>query len=221
MISRNVDVGQTVAASLQAPVLFTIAEDLHKMQVDTNVTEGDVGKLRDGMRATFMVDAYANERFTGVIQQIRNAATTVQNVVTYDAVIEVENTDLKLRPGMTANAKVTYDRRQGALRVPNAALRFRPPPALAAAALGRAGPARARRRALAAAPPSPPARRARRRPRPLGERRGPPPGRWRRPRGLGRRAPPPCPRPRGRPDPQDPLGDARRARPSPSPSTSA
>ena len=129
VISRSVDVGQTVAASLSAPVLFTIAEDLHKMQVDTNVTEGDVGKLRDNMRASFVVDAYANERFMGVVQQIRNAATTVQNVVTYDAVIEVENDELKLRPGMTANATFNYDRREDALRVPNAALRFRPPPA--------------------------------------------------------------------------------------------
>jgi HlyD family secretion protein len=103
------------------------------MQVDTNVTEGDVGKLRDGMRASFSVDAYANERFNGVIQQIRNAATTVQNVVTYDAVIEVENSDLKLRPGMTANATINYDRREGVLRVPNGALRFRPPPSLASA----------------------------------------------------------------------------------------
>ncbi len=145
VISRNVDVGQTVAASLTAPVLFTIAEDLHKMQVDTNVTEGDVGKLRDGMRAIFMVDAYPNERFNGTISQIRNAATTVQNVVTYDAVIEVENNDLKLRPGMTANAKVTYERREDALRVPNAALRFRPPPSLAASASA----------ALSAAPPPP------------------------------------------------------------------
>jgi len=145
VISRNVDVGQTVAASLSAPVLFTIAEDLHKMQVDTNVTEGDVGKLRDGMRASFVVDAYANERFNGVIQQIRNAATTVQNVVTYDAVIEVENPELKLRPGMTANATIVYDRREKVLRVPNAALRFRPPPALAGSA-----PAPA-----SAAPPAP------------------------------------------------------------------
>ena len=133
VISRNVDVGQTVAASLSAPVLFTIAEDLHKMQVDTNITEGDVGKLKDGMRATFVVDAYANERFVGVIQQIRNAATTVQNVVTYDAVIEVENTELKLRPGMTANATINFDRREAVLRVPNAALRFRPPPSMASA----------------------------------------------------------------------------------------
>jgi HlyD family secretion protein len=150
VISRNVDVGQTVAASLQAPTLFTIAQDLHQMQVDTNVTEGDVGKLRDGMRATFVVDAYANDRFTGVIQQIRNAATTVQNVVTYDAVIEVENTDLKLRPGMTANATIVYDRREDTLRVPNAALRFRPPPALADAS------ASALAAISAAAPDAPP-----------------------------------------------------------------
>ena len=134
VISRNVDVGQTVAASLQAPTLFTIAEDLRKMQVDTNVTEGDVGKLRDGQRATFMVDAYPNERFVGRILQIRNAAQTVQNVVTYDAVIEVDNSDLKLRPGMTANVTVVYARREDVLRVPNPALRFRPPPALAASA---------------------------------------------------------------------------------------
>ncbi|APR87219.1 Macrolide-specific efflux protein MacA [Minicystis rosea] len=133
VISRSVDVGQTVAASLQAPVLFTIAEDLRKMQVDTNVTEGDVGKLRSGMPATFLVDAYPNERFRGTIQQIRNAPQTVQNVVTYDAVIDVENEELKLKPGMTANVTIVYDRREGVLRVPNAALRFRPPPALASA----------------------------------------------------------------------------------------
>jgi HlyD family secretion protein len=154
VISRNVDVGQTVAASLQAPTLFTIAEDLHKMQVDTNVTEGDVGKLRDGMRASFVVDAYANDRFSGVIQQIRNAATTVQNVVTYDAVIEVENSELKLRPGMTANATIVYDRREDALRVPNAALRFRPPAALqdaSAAALAALSAS-----AASDAPPAPP-----------------------------------------------------------------
>ncbi|MFT3769354.1 MAG: efflux RND transporter periplasmic adaptor subunit [Minicystis sp.] len=133
VISRSVDVGQTVAASLQAPVLFTIAEDLRKMQVDTNVTEGDVGKLRAGMAASFLVDAYPNERFRGTIQQIRNAPQTVQNVVTYDAVIDVENEELKLKPGMTANVTIVYDRREGVLRVPNAALRFRPPPALASA----------------------------------------------------------------------------------------
>ncbi|HVI92482.1 MAG TPA: efflux RND transporter periplasmic adaptor subunit, partial [Anaeromyxobacter sp.] len=103
VISRNVDVGQTVAASLQAPTLFVIAEDLSRMQVDTNVAEADVGKLQDGMDATFTVDAYPTERFRGKVRQIRNAPQTVQNVVTYDAVIDVPNPDLKLRPGMTAN----------------------------------------------------------------------------------------------------------------------
>jgi HlyD family secretion protein len=144
VIVRAVDVGQTVAASLTAPTLFTIAQDLHKMQVDTNVTEGDVGKLRDGMRASFSVDAYPNERFNGTVLQIRNAATTVQNVVTYDAVIEVENTELKLRPGMTANATFNYDRRENVLRVPNSALRFRAPASMQPAASA----------ALSAVPPS-------------------------------------------------------------------
>ncbi len=126
VISRNVDVGQTVAASLQAPVLFTIAEDLRKMQVDTNVSEGDVGRLKEGMPAYFTVDAYPGKRFKGSIGQIRNAATNVQNVVTYDAVIKVDNDQLELRPGMTANVTITYAERNDALAVPNAALRFRP-----------------------------------------------------------------------------------------------
>jgi HlyD family secretion protein len=130
VISRNVDVGQTVAAALQAPTLFTIAEDLRKMQVDTNVAESDVGKLHAGLRATFTVDAYPAERFSGVVRQIRNAPQTVQNVVTYDAVIDVTNADLKLKPGMTANVTFTYADRQDVLRVPNAALRFKPPPSL-------------------------------------------------------------------------------------------
>jgi HlyD family secretion protein len=128
VISRSVDVGQTVAASLQAPILFTIAEDLTKMQVNTNVSEGDVGRLEEGMPAYFTVDAYPGERFRGKISQIRNAATTVSNVVTYDAVIDVANEDLRLRPGMTANATVTYADKKDVLAVPNAALRFRPPP---------------------------------------------------------------------------------------------
>jgi HlyD family secretion protein len=133
VISRNVDVGQTVAASLQAPVLFTIAEDLKKMQVDTSVAEADVGKLIPGMATTFTVDAFPGDRFKGLVRQIRNAATMVQNVVTYDAVIDVENqpmtgsSDFKLRPGMTANVSFIYAQRNGALRVPNAALRFRMP----------------------------------------------------------------------------------------------
>ena len=128
VISRSVDVGQTVAASLQAPVLFTIAEDLTKMQVNTNVSEGDVGRLEEGMPAYFTVDAYPGERFKGKISQIRNSATTVSNVVTYDAVIDVSNTDLRLRPGMTANATITYADKKDVLAIPNAALRFKPPP---------------------------------------------------------------------------------------------
>lgn len=128
VISRSVDVGQTVAASLQAPTLFTIAEDLRKMQVNTNVSEGDVGRIEEGMAATFTVDAFPGQRFRGRVSQIRNAATTVQNVVTYDAVIDVDNSDLRLRPGMTANVTVVYADRRDVLAVPNAALRFRPPP---------------------------------------------------------------------------------------------
>ena len=131
VISRSVDLGQTVAASLSAPTLFTIAQDLTKMQVDTSVSEGDVGRLQVGMRTYFTVDSYPGQRFAGEIRQIRNAATTVQNVVTYDAVIDVPNDDLRLRPGMTANVTVVYDERRDAVAVPNAALRFRPPPSLA------------------------------------------------------------------------------------------
>jgi len=126
VISRSVDVGQTVAASLQAPTLFTIAEDLRKMQVNTSVAEADVGRLQDGMRATFTVDAWPGERFHGTIRQIRNAATTVQNVVTYDAIIDVDNPDLKLKPGMTANVTIVTAQKDAALAVPNAALRFKP-----------------------------------------------------------------------------------------------
>ncbi|HUM11239.1 MAG TPA: efflux RND transporter periplasmic adaptor subunit [Myxococcaceae bacterium] len=136
VISRSVDVGQTVAASLQAPTIFTLAGDLRQMQVDTSVAEADVGKLSSGMEATFVVDAFPDERFKGTIRQIRNSPQTQQNVVTYDAVIDVQNPDLKLRPGMTANVTVVYADRQDVLRVPNAALRFRPPPEMLAA-LGR------------------------------------------------------------------------------------
>jgi HlyD family secretion protein len=133
VISRSVDVGQTVAASLQAPTLFVIAEDLRKMQVHTSVAEADVGKLTAGMDATFVVDAYPGERFKGKVRQIRNAAQTVQNVVTYDAVIDVDNSDLKLRPGMTANVNFVFANREDVLRVPNGALRFRPSPEVLAA----------------------------------------------------------------------------------------
>lgn len=128
VITRNVDVGQTVAASLQAPTLFTIAQDLRKMEVDTNVAEADVGKLGAGMSATFTVDAYPGERFHGVVNQIRYASQTVQNVVTYNAVLSVDNPDLRLRPGMTANVTFVYATRDDVLKIPNAALRFRPPP---------------------------------------------------------------------------------------------
>jgi HlyD family secretion protein len=126
VISRNVDVGQTVAASLSAPTLFVIAEDLKRMQVDTAVAEADVGKLREGMKAPFTVDAFPTERFVGTVRQIRNAPTTVQNVVTYNTVIDVENPELKLKPGMTANVTFLWEERNEVLRVPNAALRFRP-----------------------------------------------------------------------------------------------
>jgi HlyD family secretion protein len=127
VISRSVDVGQTVAASLAAPTLFLIAEDLTKMQVDTSVSEADIGKLKAGMAANFTVDAYPTKVFQGSIRQLRNAPQTVQNVVTYDAVIDVSNPGLELRPGMTANVTFIYDQRDSALRVANAALRFQPP----------------------------------------------------------------------------------------------
>jgi len=126
VISRSVDVGQTVAASLSAPTLFTIAQDLSKMQVDTNVSEGDVGRLTQGMNANFTVDAYPGKTFRGIISDVRNAPTTVQNVVTYDAVIKVDNDELKLKPGMTANVTIIYSQRDGALSIPNAAIRFKP-----------------------------------------------------------------------------------------------
>lgn len=126
VISRNVDVGQTVAASLQAPTLFTIAKDLTQMQVDTNVSEADIGRIAIGQEATFTVDAYPEIKFRGKVIDIRNSPITVQNVVTYDVVIKVDNKDLKLKPGMTANVSILVDHREGVLKIPNAALRFRP-----------------------------------------------------------------------------------------------
>ncbi len=143
VISRAVDVGQTVAASMSAPVIFTIAEDLHTMQVHTSVAEGDVGRLQSGMDATFTVDAFSGQIFKGKVSQIRNSATTVQNVVTYDAVIDLQNADLKLRPGMTATVTIIYAERDDALSVTNAALRFHPPPEVASAVAS--GSARERR----------------------------------------------------------------------------
>ncbi len=139
VISRAVDVGQTVAASLQAPVLFTIAEDLRTMQVYTNISEGDVGRLEPGMTTSFTVDAFPGQKFKGKVGQIRNAAQTVQNVVTYNAVIDAENPNLKLRPGMTATVNITYAERDDVLAVSNAAVRFRPPTELLSAP-GQTGP---------------------------------------------------------------------------------
>ena len=130
VIARDVDVGQTVAASFQAPTLFVIAQDLRRMQVDTNVGEADVGRLTEGMPATFTVDAYPNKPFTGRLRQIRNAAQTLQNVVTYDAVIDVDNPKLLLKPGMTANVTFIASQKDNVVRVRNAALRFEPDPQL-------------------------------------------------------------------------------------------
>src|SRR5262245_30766996 len=127
VVSRTVDVGQTVAASLQAPTLFTIAQDLTKMQVDTNVDEADVSRVRVGMRATFTVDSFPGQVFTGEIVQIRKAPQVIQNVVTYDVVVSAQNTDQRLLPGMTANVRIVTERKEDVLRVSNAALRFRPP----------------------------------------------------------------------------------------------
>jgi HlyD family secretion protein len=145
VISRAVNVGQTVAASLSAPVIFTIAQDLRKMEVHTNVAESDIGRLKPGMRVTFTVDAYPGEPFRGSIRDIRNAPQVVQNVVTYDAVIDVANDDLKLKPGMTATVSIVTDRRRDVISVPNTALRFRPEGAPAggagAAAAGGSSPA--------------------------------------------------------------------------------
>lgn len=132
VISRNVDVGQTVAASFQAPTLFVIANDLRHMQVDTNVGESDVGRLMAGMPATFTVDAYPGKPFTGKLRQIRNASQTVQNVVTYDAVIDVENPNLLLKPGMTANVSFVVEQKNDVVRLRNGALRFAPDPKLLA-----------------------------------------------------------------------------------------
>jgi HlyD family secretion protein len=142
VISRSVELGQTVAASLQAPTLFIIAEDLRKMQVEVSVPEGDIGKLRDGMNAVFTVDAYPSERFAGKLRQIRNAPESVQNVVTYDAILDVDNPDLRLKPGMTANVTFIHAEKEDVIRVPNAALRFRPTPEL----LGKSSPNAAGRR---------------------------------------------------------------------------
>src|SRR5262245_38993550 len=129
VISRSVDVGQTVAASLSAPVVFTIANDLTKMQIDSAVAEADIGTVEVGQKVNFTVDAFPRRIFQGEVTQVRNAPTTVQNVVTYDTVIGVNNADLKLKPGMTANVSIVGAQRDNVLKLSNAALRFRPPDA--------------------------------------------------------------------------------------------
>jgi HlyD family secretion protein len=127
VVSRNVDVGQTVAASFQTPTLFTIAQDLTKMQIDTNVDEADIGKIKVGMDVEFTVDAYPDMTFKGAVSQVRNAPISVQNVVTYDVVVKVKNPEYKLKPGMTVNVSIIVARKENVLKIPNAALRFKPP----------------------------------------------------------------------------------------------
>ena len=139
VISRNVDVGQTVAASMSAPTLFVLAADLTKMQVLASLDESDVGRIRPGQAVRFRVDAFPTDEFTGSVTQVRLQPTTVQNVVTYQTVIDVPNPGLKLKPGMTANVNIEIARRDNVIRVPNGALRFRPT-AETFAALGQTPP---------------------------------------------------------------------------------
>jgi HlyD family secretion protein len=127
VISRDVDVGQTVAASLQAPTLFTIAQDLSQMQVNASIDEADIGQIKQGDRVLFTVDAYPDKTFEGRVSQVRLLPEIVQNVVTYDVIIEVSNPELLLKPGMTANVTILVDQANNVLKVPTAALRFHPP----------------------------------------------------------------------------------------------
>ena len=126
VISRDVDVGQTVAASLQAPTLFTIANDLAEMQIETSIDEADIGRISEGQEAIFTVDAFPDQTFRGTVSQVRLLPEIVQNVVTYDVIIQASNPDLLLKPGMTANVTVLVDERENVLKVPSGALRFRP-----------------------------------------------------------------------------------------------
>lgn len=127
VVSRNITIGQTVAASFQTPTLFLIASDLTRMQVDTNVSEGDIGGIELDDKALFSVDAFPARTFEGRVRQIRQSPQTVQNVVTYDAVVSINNPDLALKPGMTASVRVVIDQRTDVLRVPSQALRYAPP----------------------------------------------------------------------------------------------
>lgn len=126
VVSRNVDVGQTVAASFQTPTLFTIAQDLTKMQINTSVDEADIGKIQVGQPVVFSVDAYPESEFRGVVAQVRNAPVITQNVVTYDVIVTVDNEALKLKPGMTANVAVEVMKKDDVMKIPGAALRFKP-----------------------------------------------------------------------------------------------
>jgi HlyD family secretion protein len=143
VISRAVDVGQTVAASLNAPTLFTLAQDLRKMRIEAQISEADVGGVAEGQAVTFTVDAYPAHTFTGTVSQVRFEPVIAQNVVNYIAIVDVDNADLKLRPGMTANASVVTAKRENTLRLPNAALRFRPAEEVAVASDEPAAPAAA------------------------------------------------------------------------------
>lgn len=126
VIARNVDVGQTVAASLQSPILFTIAQDLKRMQVEVNVDEADIGRIRDGLRASFTVDSFPGRSFPGQVRQVRKAPKEVASVITYTVVVSTQNPDLRLLPGMTANVTFQIERRADVVMIPNTALRFRP-----------------------------------------------------------------------------------------------
>ena len=160
VISRQIDAGQTVAASFNTPQLFSIAQDLSQMQVDVAIDESDISRIRVGQRATYTVDAFPGRTFNGTVKQIRKAAVTVQNVVTYTVVVATDNPGLSLVPGMTANVRIVTDTRENVLKVPNAALRYRPPGVAAAkddsavptagggSAGGNAGDAQARRQRL-------------------------------------------------------------------------
>jgi HlyD family secretion protein len=136
VISRQVDVGQTVAASLQAPTLFTLAQDLTEMQIESKIDEADVGQMSEGLQVSFSVDAFPDERFWGTVSQVRLEPVIEDNVVTYATVIDVSNEDRMLRPGMTANVTIVVAEKTEVLKVPNAALRFRPPPGFGGAGHG-------------------------------------------------------------------------------------
>jgi HlyD family secretion protein len=160
VISRNVDVGQTIAASLQSPTLFTIANDLARMQVNANIDEADIGNISEQVDVKFSVDAYPNESFKGRISEIRLNPQTVQNVVTYSVILAIDNPDLKLKPGMTANITITVDQRDNVLKIPNASLRYTPQGMRRDEMLSKASPASSSegetedtRRAQTAAPP--------------------------------------------------------------------